>query len=171
MLNLFKGGADLSYERRGIPGRILKVKKMRKPQAGFTLIELVLVIALLGVLAATALPQFFSINLTNARNNSRDAVVGAVQAGLGLYAANQISLGNNMTYPNTLDAAAAGSSASATNRLFTNVLQNGMTSNWTLKSVTGGTSACYDYTANTPNNGFSYTVATGVFVPLGTACP
>ncbi|MBI2341615.1 MAG: type II secretion system protein, partial [Deltaproteobacteria bacterium] len=43
-------------------------------EKGFTLIELVLVIAVLGVLAVSALPNLFDISLTNARNNARDGV-------------------------------------------------------------------------------------------------
>ena len=46
-------------------------------QAGFTIVELVVVIALLGILAATALPRF--IDVTN------DAKVGAVNGAAGAF--------------------------------------------------------------------------------------
>lgn len=51
--------------------------KLKSNNRGFTLIELVLVIVILGVLAVSALPNIFNISLTTARTNSRDAVVGA----------------------------------------------------------------------------------------------
>ncbi len=51
---------------------------MRLNQRGFTLIELVIVIVILGLLAATALPRF--INLTQ---NARIASVQGVAGGLG----------------------------------------------------------------------------------------
>jgi prepilin-type N-terminal cleavage/methylation domain-containing protein len=146
------------------------IKRNQKTQQGFTLIELVLVIALLGVLAMTALPQYFSISLTNARTNSRDAVVGAVQAGLALYAANQIAAGNAESYPATLDSATAAA-ATVLNPVFDTIIQNGITRNWTKDSGT-----CYDYTGSGGTEGYDYSSANGTFVPslsagVHVACP
>lgn len=105
---------------------------MQRKNRGFTLIELVLVIAILGVLAVTALPNLFDVSLTSARTNARDAVAGAIQAGLSLYAANQIAAGNAESYPTLLETTdlADGTAASRTVPLFNQVLQNGVSSQW-----------------------------------------
>jgi MSHA pilin protein MshB len=66
-------------------------------QKGFTMIELVLIITLLGVLAIAALPKF--INLSQEANKvSRDGILSAVRAGIALHQANEGS------YPETLDS-------------------------------------------------------------------
>ncbi len=81
---------------------------MKQQQSGFTLVELVMVIVILGILAVTAIPTF--INLTgDAQQAATDGVAGALGSGSAInYASrkanalNGVAVGNCTAVANTL---------------------------------------------------------------------
>jgi prepilin-type N-terminal cleavage/methylation domain-containing protein len=65
---------------------------MQRTQTGFTIVELVVVIILLGILAATALPRFIDAD-GEAHAAAFDAVSGGLQTGISLFHAQWIADG------------------------------------------------------------------------------
>ena len=65
---------------------------------GFTLIELIMVIVILGILAAVAVPKFFSIT-DEAHAKNKKAVLGNIKSGLNLYAANEFVANGERDFP------------------------------------------------------------------------
>lgn len=76
---------------------------MRKKQAGFSLVELMIVLVIIGILAAVGVPIYTS-NMNKARQAEADATLGTIRTDLRVYYAE-----NNNTYPdNTYDGAIVG---------------------------------------------------------------
>lgn len=140
---------------------------------GFTMIELALTIAILGILAVAALPYLFNISLTQARENAMKATASSIQTALTLYASDLAMNGLTITYPTALDSVAGSSSgvtASATNPLFTEILHAGVSAQW-LKLASGN---CYVYdfdgslTVSTGDLYYQYNPTAGEFIQVVT---
>ncbi len=71
---------------------------MNRDSKGFTLIELVTVIAILGVLAAMTVPKFFSLQI-KAKREVSNQIIGTIRAGLETFAANEIVQNGTKTFP------------------------------------------------------------------------
>ena len=119
--------------------------KRLKSQSGFTLIELVIIILVLGILAATAIPKFYDMTV-KAKDAAEKGVVGGVRGGISIvYASNLL---NNITpaFPATLGGSGT---ASSTNYFFSNVMSPGIDADWTASGAvfTGPAGGAYTYSS------------------------
>jgi prepilin-type N-terminal cleavage/methylation domain-containing protein len=81
---------------------------MRKhSQGGFTLIELVIIIAVLGILAAVAIPKYANITSESKEAAARGAL-GGLRSGVTIFYANQAVTTGTATWPSLVQLGTAG---------------------------------------------------------------
>ena len=128
---------------------------MFKRERGFTLIELIMVIVLLGLLAAVAIPQFSNLSV-QANVAAEQGVVGGVRSGIYTWHANSLAAGG-AAWPTAAILCTNGASAApgtVCTVCFNGVLEQGglNDTHWNKTSATtwiGPTGTTYTYTAAT----------------------
>lgn len=125
-------------------------------QNGFTLVELILVVAILGLLAAAVAPSFSNLLAKSAETTGK-GTAGAIQSGINTKYAENVA--NNVTpsWPTQLDSAANGACTSS-NSCFSDVVQSLSSESW---SKTGTTT--YQYNAQGAIQLYSYDTVKGTF--------
>ena len=75
-----------------------------KRSNGFTLIELIIVMVILGIMAAVAVPRYLD-SIANAEESAENAVINSIRAGLKQHANNELYSSGRATWPtNPFDA-------------------------------------------------------------------
>jgi len=137
---------------------------MRNINAGFTLIELMSVIVILGVLAATAVPRFVNLS-DSAKEAAVEGIAGALASASSLNHAQNIANDANLTSDAPISVSTCGNAA--------NLLDGGLDDDYFIDTVattiTEGSSTTCTVSYDSNNNGEYDTsdVPDGEFITYG----
>jgi len=113
-------------------------------QSGFTLIELVMVIVILGILAASAIPKFVDVS-GDARQSAVSGIAGALGSASAInYAVKRMNASNGVYVDNCTDVAnALETPLDATKYQIESLAMTNATETCTLKSMEGTETATF----------------------------
>ena len=140
-----------------------------KHHAGFTLIELVIVIVILGILAAAALPRFSDLS-TDARTAALNGLVGSVRSAAAIAKSTQLAKGLASNLSVSLDGSAVAmrsgypTAATISSALtdYSGFTLNYVSTNTSMGFLLGGRATCaMEYGEATGATGYSMSSTTG----------
>ena len=143
---------------------------MKSRQQGFTLVELVVVIVILGILAATAIPRYASYT-TESRIAALNGLAGSVRSAVAVVQGRYIAVGAGTSPVTMLDGTTVAVSTGAAGGIptaATGGVDNAVNTGGTFTYVPASTR--FDFATAVANCFVSYTAATGVATVTSGGC-
>ena len=139
-----------------------------KHHAGFTLIELVIVIVILGILAAAALPRFSDLS-TDARTAALNGLVGSVRSAAAIAKSTQLAKGIASNLSVSLDGSAVAmrsgypTAATISSALtdYSGFTLNYVSTNTSMGFLLGGRATCAVEYGESTGTGYTVSTTTG----------